>query len=113
MSPLTEQQGARWGCDEVVARVYDFLDGELPGAEDLWVRDHLVECGPCLRRFEHERRFLRRVAGPSHTQPASDELRRRIRRDLDAERSTPADRGRLASDEPGDESGGATGSRGP
>jgi mycothiol system anti-sigma-R factor len=38
-------------CSEVLARVYSYLDGELDGADCAQVRQHLDECGPCLREY--------------------------------------------------------------
>ena len=38
-------------CSEVLARVYSYLDGELEGQGYAQIRQHLEECGPCLREF--------------------------------------------------------------
>jgi mycothiol system anti-sigma-R factor len=38
-------------CSEVLARVYSYIDGELDGAGYAEIRQHLDECGPCLREF--------------------------------------------------------------
>jgi mycothiol system anti-sigma-R factor len=38
-------------CTEVLARVYNYLDGELDGVGCAESRQHLDECGPCLREF--------------------------------------------------------------
>lgn len=40
-------------CSEVLARVYDYLDGELDITSYSYteIRQHLDECGPCLREF--------------------------------------------------------------
>jgi mycothiol system anti-sigma-R factor len=38
-------------CTEVLARVYNYLDGELDGVGCAEIRQHLDECGPCLREF--------------------------------------------------------------
>jgi mycothiol system anti-sigma-R factor len=38
-------------CTEVLARVYSYIDGELEDASYVEIRQHLDECGPCLREF--------------------------------------------------------------
>jgi mycothiol system anti-sigma-R factor len=38
-------------CSEVLAKVYDYLDGELEGITYAQIRQHLEECGPCLQEF--------------------------------------------------------------
>ncbi len=44
-------------CREVLARLYEYLDGELDAAGSEQMRVHLDECRPCLSRFEFERLF--------------------------------------------------------
>src|ERR1700729_839472 len=38
-------------CSEVLAKVYDYIDGELEGNGFAKIRQHLDECGPCLREY--------------------------------------------------------------
>lgn len=38
-------------CSEVLARVASYIDGELEGADFTQIRQHLDECGPCLREY--------------------------------------------------------------
>lgn len=38
-------------CSEVLARVEGYIDGELDGADHVQIRQHLDECGPCLREY--------------------------------------------------------------
>jgi mycothiol system anti-sigma-R factor len=38
-------------CDEVLGRVYEYLDHELDQVDVVEVRRHLAECGPCLAKF--------------------------------------------------------------
>ena len=38
-------------CSEVLARVASYIDGELEGAGCAEIRQHLDECGPCLRGY--------------------------------------------------------------
>jgi mycothiol system anti-sigma-R factor len=38
-------------CSEVLDRVYAYLDQELDDLNYAKIRQHLDECGPCLREF--------------------------------------------------------------
>ncbi len=38
-------------CGQVLQKVYEYLDGELPLADLASIRQHLHECGPCLREY--------------------------------------------------------------
>jgi mycothiol system anti-sigma-R factor len=39
-------------CSEVLARVYSYIDGEeVAGITYAEIRQHLDECGPCLREY--------------------------------------------------------------
>ena len=38
-------------CSEVLARVYSYLDGEIESSGLAQIREHLDECGPCLREY--------------------------------------------------------------
>jgi mycothiol system anti-sigma-R factor len=62
-------------CQSVLDAVYVYLDNELPDAEQLaQVKQHLDECGPCLREFGIEREVQILVARCCHEQ-APDGLR--------------------------------------
>ena len=43
-------------CGEVLDRVYSYLDGEPATRGGREIRQHLDECGPCLREYGLERR---------------------------------------------------------
>ena len=38
-------------CTEVLDRIYAYPDGELDASDEGKVRQHLDECGPCLREY--------------------------------------------------------------
>jgi mycothiol system anti-sigma-R factor len=38
-------------CPEVLDLVYSYLDGELEAPDYAKIREHLDECGPCLREY--------------------------------------------------------------
>ena len=72
----TSEPGAT--CEEVLARLFEHLDGELPPSLDTWVREHLAVCGGCLARTQHQRAFLRAIRSRGPLTAATDALRVRI-----------------------------------
>ncbi|MBO0771442.1 MAG: mycothiol system anti-sigma-R factor [Actinobacteria bacterium] len=38
-------------CSEVLEQVYSYLDGEIDDPGYAKIRQHLDECGPCLREY--------------------------------------------------------------
>ncbi len=49
-------------CQEVLARLYTFLDGELTEERRIKIRRHLDECSPCLEAYEFEAELRQMVA---------------------------------------------------
>jgi mycothiol system anti-sigma-R factor len=41
-------------CEQVLHRVYEFLDHELDGASSDAIRQHLSDCEPCMEHFDVE-----------------------------------------------------------
>jgi mycothiol system anti-sigma-R factor len=64
-------------CDEVLQRVYFFIDNELDGATKQQIEQHLAECGPCLDEVAVER-LVKALLGCSCTETAPTELRQRV-----------------------------------
>lgn len=57
-------------CGLVMQRVYEYLDGELALSELADIRQHLEECGPCLREFGVEdevKALVRRACAQEQT----------------------------------------------
>jgi mycothiol system anti-sigma-R factor len=53
-------------CSEVLAQVYSYLDGEIEDSGFAAIREHLDECGPCLREYgleEAVKRLVHRCCG--------------------------------------------------
>ncbi len=50
--------GQELTCEESLARVYEYLDGELDAGEHDAVRRHLEKCRRCYPHFDFERLFL-------------------------------------------------------
>jgi mycothiol system anti-sigma-R factor len=66
-------------CTEVIRQVYLYLDGEIDDSDRAQVRDHLDECGPCLREFGIEQEVKALVARCCGSDAAPDGLKDRLR----------------------------------
>ncbi len=62
-------------CSEVLDAVYLYLDGEQGSHE---IRQHLDECGPCLRQYGLENAVKALVARCCGSDPAPIDLRERV-----------------------------------
>lgn len=71
-------------CNEALAELYTFLDGELDDARRSAIGGHLERCGHCagVHDFEAE---LKRVIGSSAVEEVPEDLRQRILARLRAE----------------------------
>ncbi|MGI8578159.1 MAG: mycothiol system anti-sigma-R factor [Nocardioidaceae bacterium] len=64
-------------CDEVLGRLYFFIDNELQDADSRQIQAHLEECGPCLRAVDLER-MVKELIARSCAERAPVELRQRV-----------------------------------
>jgi mycothiol system anti-sigma-R factor len=65
-------------CTEVLARVYSYIDGELQDASYVEIRQHLEECGPCLREFGLEELVKKLVHKCCGQEDVPGELRAKV-----------------------------------
>jgi len=79
-SGVREAAPEELSCEESLALVYEYLDGELPPDWNDAVRRHVEKCRLCYPYFDFERMFLDYVheAGEGVARP-NPELERRIR----------------------------------
>ena len=64
-------------CAEVLDRVYEYIDGELDKAKVHVIREHLDECGPCLREYGLEE-AVKAIVKRSCSDPAPVDLRAKV-----------------------------------
>jgi mycothiol system anti-sigma-R factor len=64
-------------CDEVLNRVFEYLDGELTPSDVAKIQQHLDECSPCLAEHDLDQ-ALKTLVRRSCAERAPDELRARI-----------------------------------
>lgn len=72
-------------CEKALEQLFDFLDGELDGATNEEVAQHLAVCRRCYPYFNFQRLFLDRLAASSDSPSVSPDLARRIEELLDDE----------------------------
>ena len=65
-------------CQHVLARVYEFLDHEVDDASGDAIREHLVECEPCLEAFDVEQALKSLVNRRCGGDKAPSQLRAKI-----------------------------------
>ncbi|MDT8436141.1 MAG: zf-HC2 domain-containing protein [Gemmatimonadota bacterium] len=66
-------------CEEAVARLWEFLDGELEHVDEDEVRQHLEICRKCYPKYDFQRAYFERLR---RAEKRRSERSREIRRDL-------------------------------
>lgn len=69
-------------CEDALARLWEFLDGELPPADETAVKEHLDICKRCYPQYDFQTAYFeytRRIREQEHAPPA---LRRRLFRKI-------------------------------
>lgn len=85
LHPRSGRSGARGGisCEEALARVYEYLDGELDPELQERVHEHLEVCRRCYPCFNFERLFLDDVHERGLSVEENPRLKRRVEALLD------------------------------
>jgi mycothiol system anti-sigma-R factor len=65
-------------CTEVLALVYSYIDGEMEDVSYTQIRQHLDECGPCLREYGLEEAVKRLVHKCCGHETVPGELRAKV-----------------------------------
>lgn len=84
-SPDGSRSESELSCEEALARVYEFLDGELDASQHDGVRRHLQKCRRCYPYFDFERLFLDYIHELGAAEESSPGLEDRIREVLAAQ----------------------------
>jgi mycothiol system anti-sigma-R factor len=64
-------------CAQALARVYEYLDGEMGPTDLERIREHLDDCSPCLRQYDLDI-ALKALVRRSCQESAPPDLRERI-----------------------------------
>ena len=65
-------------CSEVLDRVFEYLDNEMSTLDCAKIKQHLEECGPCLREYHLDEALKALVRRSCACEHAPDELRTRV-----------------------------------
>jgi mycothiol system anti-sigma-R factor len=65
-------------CSEVLARVYEYLDGEMGEHDAAKIHQHLEECRPCLSQYDIDLALKALLRRSCACESAPEELRTRI-----------------------------------
>jgi mycothiol system anti-sigma-R factor len=65
-------------CSEVLDRVYEYLDNELEELDCAKIKQHLDECGPCLKQYDLDLALKALIRRSCACEPAPQELRTKI-----------------------------------
>jgi anti-sigma factor (TIGR02949 family) len=65
-------------CAEAVAKVYEYLDGELASPDREQVREHVRLCKKCYPFFDFERAFLDFIRERGFADKQSEELLQKV-----------------------------------
>jgi len=74
-------------CSEVLALVYSYIDGEMEDSGYVEIRQHLNECGPCLREYGLEELVKRLVHKCCSKEAAPGDLRTKVLTRIEAVRA--------------------------
>lgn len=69
-------------CEEVIARLLEYLDRELDETAEEEVARHIEHCRGCFSRAEFERRLRQKITETGEVR-APESLRRRVRSMVD------------------------------
>jgi mycothiol system anti-sigma-R factor len=64
-------------CAEILAKLYFFLDNEIDDASCVEIREHLLECAPCLAKYDVDR-VVKDLVARSCCELAPEPLRDRV-----------------------------------
>ena len=65
-------------CSEVLDRVFEYLDNEMDTLDCAKIKQHLEECGPCLREYHLDEMLKAVVRRSCACEHAPEQLRTRV-----------------------------------
>ena len=65
-------------CEDAMARLWEFLDGELENTEQQAVHKHLEVCNRCYPRYDFQRAYFEYMQRISRQGKGSTDLRREL-----------------------------------
>jgi mycothiol system anti-sigma-R factor len=65
-------------CEETLAEIQRFLDGELDHPSELSIEQHLTGCNPCMQRTEFRRHLKVMISAKCGGDAVPDALRTKV-----------------------------------
>ena len=65
-------------CEETLAEIQRFLDGELDASVKLGIEQHLTGCSPCMQRAEFRRHLKVMISSKCSGDEVPDSLRAKV-----------------------------------
>ena len=72
------RDGVPHRCDDAIAQLQSFLDGELDAETVALVEAHLRECSPCLEAYDFEAELRKVISARLRADDVPGDLRARI-----------------------------------
>ena len=81
-------------CEEALARLWEFLDGELEAASEDEVQSHLEVCSRCYPRYDFQRAYFELMSRVKEREAMPRELRHQLfKRILEEDAASPGGNG--------------------
>lgn len=65
-------------CAEIILRLFEYVDNEAGPEDCATIKEHLDECGPCLREYERDLLLKSLVRRACHGERAPSALRLQV-----------------------------------
>ena len=65
-------------CSHALMQVYEYLDGEMGPDDCAKIREHLAQCGPCLKEYDIDQMLKTLVRRSCGCESAPTQLRTQI-----------------------------------
>jgi mycothiol system anti-sigma-R factor len=72
-------------CEQVLERVWSYLDGEIAEEAYVEIQAHVAECAGCGSKYDFQRRLFDLIERRCQEGPIPPELKQRLLRLLDSE----------------------------
>jgi mycothiol system anti-sigma-R factor len=75
---MTSSEHDEVDCSSALLQVYQYLDGEMDADDCARIREHLAQCGPCLKEYDVDQMLKMLVRRSCGCEPAPMQLRMQI-----------------------------------
>ena len=75
---MTSNEHEEFDCSHALMQVYEYLDGEMGPDDCAKIREHLDQCGPCLKEYDIDQMLKTLVRRSCGGEPAPTALRMQI-----------------------------------